>query len=405
MTTLLLRNALLPSGTTTDVRCEGGLITGFDDDGRASETVELNGMLLLPAPAEPHAHLDKALLAERFPNHAGDLDGAIDAVRRAYRSMTIEDVFDRAMRSARDAIANGSTALRSHADCGADVGTRSVAALAQLRERLRGSADVQLVALAGFPSTGRAGAANRRALEQALELGVDAVGGIPSHEDDPVLAVDELARLAAESGLALDLHVDETLDRRVRTIEAVSDAVGRHGLGGRATASHCVSLGTQEPAIQHRIAGTLAGAGVAVVCLPQTNLYLQGRGSTARPRGLTALDALHAAGATVAAGGDNWRDPFNPLGRMDPYETASLLVAAGHLTPEAAFEAVTTQARSIMNLPATRLAPGYPADLVAIRARDTREAIAAGPPDRIVFHRGTLVSTTETVRHFYGTLA
>ena len=64
------------------------------------------------------------------------------------------------------------------------------------------------------------------------------------------------------------------------------------------------------------VAAEVAEAGVAVVTLPQTNLFLQGRDhATATPRGLTALRPLLEAGVTVAGGADNLQDPFNTMGR------------------------------------------------------------------------------------------
>ena len=51
------------------------------------------------------------------------------------------------------------------------------------------------------------------------------------------------------------------------------------------------------------------------------------------PRGLTAVAALREAGVNVAAGADNLQDPFNPVGRACPFETAGLMIMAAHLTP------------------------------------------------------------------------
>jgi cytosine/creatinine deaminase len=166
------------------------------------------------------------------------------------------------------------------------------------------------------------------------------------------------------------------------------------------TASHCVSLGVQPPEVAAKVAAAVAAAGIAVVCNPQTNLFLQARGHLSAPaRGLTALRPLLEAGATVAAGGDNLRDPFNIVGRADPLETASLLVTAGHLTPEEAFAAVTTGARAAMGLAPVRVEPGFPAELLAVRASSLADAIAGGS-SRVVIHRGRVVSRTTVTREF-----
>jgi cytosine deaminase len=152
------------------------------------------------------------------------------------------------------------------------------------------------------------------------------------------------------------------------------------------------------------VAKALASAGVALVVLPQTNLGLQGRGLDTRvPRALAPIGLLEEAGVLVAAGGDNWRDPFNPVGRIDPMETASLLVSAGHLTAARAYELVSTAARAVLGLPPAALGTGDVADLLAIRAAGLEEAVASGTEDRMVWRRGRLIADTQ-VRSFTGTI-
>jgi cytosine deaminase len=94
----------------------------------------------------------------------------------------------------------------------------------------------------------------------------------------------------------------------------------------------------------------------------------------------------------VAGGADNLQDPFNIVGRGDPLETAALLVMAGHLTPEEAYRAVSAGSRAAMGLEPVEIAAGSPAELVAVRAGSVREAIATAPADRVVIHRGRVVT-------------
>jgi cytosine deaminase len=116
-------------------------------------------------------------------------------------------------------------------------------------------------------------------------------------------------------------------------------------------------------------------------------------------RGLTALRPLLDAGVTVAGGGDNLRDPFNPLGRADPLETASLLVTAGHLTPEEAYAAVSAGARVAMGLPEVQVAAGFPAELLAVQAASLGEALAGGT-SRVVIHQGQVAARTTIHREY-----
>ncbi|MBO2455759.1 amidohydrolase family protein [Actinomadura barringtoniae] len=401
---LLLEQATTGDGGTTDVLLADGRIAALgpaaatDQRAAGADRLDLAGYLLLPSAVEPHAHLDKALLARRAPNPDGDLTGAITAIRAAYASMDEADVRSRATEALSTALTHGYTAVRSHVDVGTGIGPRALRVLTELRSRAAGLVDLQLVALAGAPIAGAAGRHNRRLLAQAVELGADVIGGAPALDPNPTAATRVLVRAAADAGLPVDLHLDETTDPQMLTLRAFADEVARQGLGGRATASHCVSLGQQDPDGCKEVCRALADSGVAVVTLPQTNLYLQGRAEPTRtPRGLTAVTPLRDAGVTVAGGGDNWRDPFNPLGRIDPFETAALLVAAAHLPVADAWTAVTAHARIALGLPPVALLPGSPADLLAIRASGLDEAVAGASQDRIVLRGGRVVARTSVV--------
>ena len=148
----------------------------------------------------------------------------------------------------------------------------------------------------------------------------------------------------------------------------------------------------QTEAVQARVAEKLAAAAISVVALPSSNLFLQGRDhQVAMPRALTPVRALRRAGVNVAAGADNLQDPFNPVGRGDCMETAGLMVMAGHVLPDEAYAMVSSRVRQLMGLAAAGTAVGEVADLVLVPARTTREAIAFGPPGRVVIRAGRVV--------------
>lgn len=401
--TVLLRGGVDASGTRVDVRCDPatGRIAAVGPDLTPAPTdalLDCFDMVVLPAPAEPHAHLDKALSAAAAPNPAGDLEGAI-AAWHAYRpSLTEEEILGRARAAAHELIAHGTTAIRTHVDVGPGIGLRGIAALRALREELAEQrlAQLQIVALISPPLTGPEGEENRALLTAALEAGADVAGGCPHLDPDPVGATAVALDAAEAVGAPIDLHTDETLNPRMLAVSDLARMVVERGFVAGAVASHCVALGVQPPHVQQAVARELAEAGVAVVSLPQTNLYLQARGdATAPARGITAVRALLDAGCVVAGGGDNVRDPFNCVGRSDALETAALLVAAAHLTPAEAYELVSAGARAAMGLPAVALVPGSPAELLAVRGASLADAIARGSEHRYVIHAGRCVARTE----------
>lgn len=389
MSGLLLRRARLADGRTVDVRCAGGVIAAVDTSVApepGDEIVDLADRLLLPAFVEPHAHLDKALTAERVPNPAGDLPGAIEAWMAYREHLTLDDIVDRAERAARIMLANGTTAIRTHVDTAENVGLRCVEALTIVKRRVADVMDIQIVAL-------MAPWDDHALLREAIAIGADVVGGCGHIAPDTTAEVHTVLGIAAELDRPVDMHTDENLRPTSADLRTMARWVRSTGFAHQVTASHCCSLGVQDAATQAATAAEVAEAGVAVVTLPQTNLYLQGRTlQTAVPRGLTALAPLHAAGVTVAAGGDNLHDPFNVMGRGDPLEAASLCVTAGHLSPEVAMEAVSTVGRRVLGLPAAGIAVGAAAELVALPARSVREAIGFAPGSRIVVHAGRVVS-------------
>jgi cytosine deaminase len=209
--------------------------------------------------------------------------------------------------------------------------------------------------------------------------------------------------VAQAKGLPVDLHADEVTDvdlpdDDLDIVELARQTLAR-GLRPTVTASHCVRLGMLPPSRLAPVLELVARAGLGVVTLPITNLYLQGRDHThAAPRGLTALHAILAAGIPLAAGADNVRDPFNPAGRADPFETTSLLQTAGHLTAEQALRAVTADARAVLGLPRAGVAPGDVADLMLVPDVDLGDVLAGVEDARLVLSGGRVVADTRVQR-------
>jgi cytosine/creatinine deaminase len=402
MPAAVLTGAKLLDGVVTDVLIIDGTITAVGDQldvPGGAETVDLAGYVLLPSGVEPHAHLDKAFLAELVLNETGDLYGAIEAMKASRHLTNREDTIERAERAARLMAVNGFSAIRSHADTTQENRLESIEALAEVKRRVADVIDLEIVTLSSWPVTGAAGAAQRSLLAEALDAGADLVGGCPHLEaytgaGDIESATDVFLQIATDHGCGVDLHTDETLDPNANGLDVLATRV-LAGFDLGATASHCVSLGQQPLDVQRATAERVAEAGISVVVLPHTNLFLQGRGLCPMPRGLTAISVLREAGVNVAAGADNLQDPFNPVGRACPFETAGLMVMAAHDLPVQAWRSVSTDAAKVMGR-RVEIAAGAPADVIAVRAGTVREAIAFGPSDRIVWRNGQRISITRT---------
>lgn len=403
MTDHLIRNVVDAAGRSLDVHLSSGRIAAVGanlsiDSSVVADEFDGHGWIVLPALAEPHAHLDKALTAHKVPNPKGDLMGAIEAwIGAAERGVFgLDEMTERAVAALTKLVASGVTLVRTHVNVGeSDSDLMHLRAIHAARRAMEHLVDVQVVALMHSPLSGPEGAGNRKALAAALEHGVDLVGGCPHLEDDGPGMIDVALSAATEAGVGVDLHVDETLDANMLTLRDLATAVIDRGFASPVAASHCVSLSMQPIGVQREVAARVAEAGVAIIPLPQTNLFLQGWDHhTAMPRGITPIDVLRDAGVVVAAGGDNVQDPFNPVGRSDPLETAALLVMAAHQKPEDAYDMVSNDVRRVLGRAVVDIEPGAPADLLLVRSRSVREAIADAPVDRRVYRAGRLVSVT-----------
>lgn len=394
----LLVNATLPDGSRCDVELQGDTVTAVLPAGTAAsrpaeETIDLSGYVLLTAPAEPHAHLDKALSWDLINPPMGDLGLAIASWRDYSAVMTVSSIADRARAAALLLVQNGTTAVRCHVDVlTGDDPLRGIRALVQVREELADIIDIQLAALAG-PSIPSAD------VEAALDLGVDLVGGAPHIGDDASADLQRLLAIAAARGIGVDIHTDENLNGAV-TLTEMALTVRDWPKSMPVTAGHCVRLGTLEHDELDAVIVEVLASDIGIVTLPITNLYLQGwEYPVSTPRGLTATRRLLDAGVRLAAGADNVRDPFNPVGRSDALETASLLVTAGHLTLTEAYAAVSDGARDVMNLPLAGVIVGAKAELLAVRGNNLADVVANAPADRFVIHRGRLIAHSETTHH------
>ena len=396
-----IKNATIADYGLVNVFIEDGKISSIspkDEILSASQTYDLGGWLLLPAMAEPHAHLDKALTADQVPNPSGELMGAINAWIAAAEkgTFTHENTVRRASEAMELLLVHGVTSVRSHVNVTEDIGISSLKALAEARHNFEGLIDVQIVALMNSPLTGPNSEGNVLALDKAIEFGVDFLGGCPHLEPYPKEMISYMLDLAESSGLGIDFHVDETLDINVLTLKELALQALDRDFQLPLSASHCVSLGMQSETIQREVSQLVSQAGISVFTLPQTNLFLQGRDHISQmPRGLTAIKSLQDQNVVLAAGADNVRDPFNTMGRSDPFETAALMVMAGHQTPQDAFDLVSVNARKAMGLEKAALEIGDVADFVAVEAPSLGTALADAPMNRRVFKQGILVAASD----------
>jgi cytosine/creatinine deaminase len=400
---LIFRRVNLPDGRTRfDVGIEGDHIAAVEQELRATAHQEIDGTdrLLSPPFVDAHFHLD-ATLSLGLPrmNRSGTLLEGIALWGELKPRLTHESVIARALAYCDMAVAQGLLAIRSHVDT-CDDRLLAVESLLEVKRRVAPYIDLQLVA---FPQDGLyRSATSERNLLRALDMGVEVVGGIPHFErtmTDGAASVRRLCEIAAERGLLVDMHCDETDDPYSRHIETLAAESKRLGLNGRVVGSHLTSMHSMDNYYVSKLLPLIADAGVAAVANPLINITLQGRHDTyPKRRGLTRVQELMNAGVTVAFGHDCVMDPWYALGSGDMLDVAHMAVHVGHLTAldsiRTCYEAVTVNAAKILRLDRYGIAPGNYADLVLLQAADPFEAIRLKATRLLVLRRGKIIART-----------
>jgi len=403
MLDLLVRNARLPDGRgPLDIGVSGGRIARLAPgiDGDAAETIDAGGRLVAPPFVDPHFHMDATLsLGQPRLNQSGTLLEGIALWGELKPLLTPEAVIERALRYCDLAVAQGLLAIRSHVDV-STAPLVGVEALLEVKRRVAPWIDLQLVA---FPQDGLYRAPEAEAnLMRALDMGVDVVGGIPHFErtmEDGARSVKRLCEIAAERGLRVDLHCDESDDPMSRHVETLAAETSRLGLGGRVVASHVTAMHSHDNYYASKLIPLIAESGMHVVPNPLINITLQGRQDTyPRRRGLTRVPELRAAGVNVAFGQDCTMDPWYPLGSADMLEVAHMGIHAIPMTSREAmawaFDSVTLGGAAAMGLPDPTLREGGPASMVILQARDPVEAVRLRATRLAVIRAGRVVART-----------
>jgi cytosine/creatinine deaminase len=391
---LVLNNVRIwGKGKLLDVAVTDGLIRAIGQ--QLGEGEDFSGRVLLPGFVESHCHLDKtmSLIDGGLQNHSGTLLEAIQSWYPSKITRPKEDFKRRAAYALNQAISKGTTFLRSHIDMDADKGLDVLEVMQELKEEFKDKLHLELAAL-GMPGTPEGDAL----MAEALQNGVDVVGGCPHITPDPIICMKSALDLAEKFDKPVDLHMDEDENPEVLDLDELAEMVKARGLQSRVTADHCCSLSVQPKRVQEKVIEQVAEAGINIISLPAVNLMLQGH-TEPMMRGLVPLKKLLEQNITVAVGSDNVRDLFQPMGNYDLLWQANLAVHAAHLISpeqrETALELVTTQPAKIVGLQNYGLEVGKQADMVVLDAYDLDTALAMMVPRLRVYKAGRLVYKQE----------
>ena len=403
---LIIKNANLSNDQTgVDIACKDGVIISIERgiNANAKKTIDAQGHLVSPPFVDPHFHMDATLsLGTPRMNVSGTLLEGISLWSELKPIQNVEQIIDRALRYCDLAVSMGIGAIRSHVDI-CDNSLKGVEALLEVQRKVAPYIELQLVA---FPQDGIFRDPNAKVnLINALDMGVNVVGGIPHFErtmQDGADSVKFLCEIAAERGLMVDMHCDESDDPQSRHIETLAFETSRLGLHGRVAGSHLTSMHSMDNYYVSKLIPLMAEAEIHAIPNPLINIMLQGRhDSYPKRRGQTRVPELKNAGINVGFGSDCVMDPWYSLGKADMLDIAHMGLHVGQLSSrldmEWCFDAVTLNSANIMGLEGYGLKRGCKADMVILQANDKIDAIRLRANRLFVIRAGKVISTTNPI--------
>lgn len=319
-----------------DIRIENGIFTeiGVDLESTDNEKViDARGKLLIPPFIDSHVHLDATLTAgDPEWNESGTLFDGIRIWSERKKTLSKKDVKQRAIQTLKNQASHGIQFVRSHVDT-TDPNFVALEALLEVKNEVRDFMELQLVA---FPQEGILSFPNGKELiKQAVQMGVDVIGGIPHFEFNRDYGVDSLkyiVELADKYDKLVDVHCDEIDDPNSRFLEVLATLAYESGLKDKVTASHTTAMGSYNDAYVYKLMRLLELSEINMVSNPLVNIHLGGRFDTyPKRRGLTRIKELLEHNVNVSFGEDDIKDPWYPMGDGNMLDPIHMGIHAGQI--------------------------------------------------------------------------
>ncbi len=404
MLDLIVKNAqLLDQIKSQDIAVKDGRIVEVQESicADSHKVIDAEHQLLTTPFVDSHFHMDSTL-SYGLPrvNESGTLLEGIALWGELRPTLTGDEIRQRALDLCQWSIARGTLAIRTHVDI-SDASLLAVDVLKDVQVQMRPWLDLQLVA---FPQDGYLRNPNaQQNLLRALDKGVEVIGGIPHFERtarDGYESVVQLCEIAADKGLMVDMHCDESDDPNSRFIEELAKQTHRLKMQDRVCGSHLTSMHSMDNYFVSKLIALIKESGVHAIANPLINITLQGRHDTyPKRRGMTRVQEMLATGINVAFGHDCVMDPWYSLGSHDMLEVAHMGLHVEQMTGQAqmrdCFDAITHNGARVMQLTSYGLTPGCHADFIILQCKSMVDALRLRPARLYVIRRGKIISKTQ----------
>lgn len=396
---LTLKNVRLETGfeydgdevvaTKTDlftVQMENGKFKAILPNAPGSKATDAKGLLMLPAFKDMHIHLDKTFYGgpwKAVRKRHGGVKGMI-ALEQKMLPELLKTSTERAEKLIELLQSCGSSFARSHVNIEP---TSKLDSLKNLQKALENKKQTFGAELVAFPQHGLYYTDSTALMKDAAQMGIDFIGGVDPYSVDGDIAksMDFTVKLALDYNKGIDIHLHESGESGLKTVEYLIDRVNENPvLKGKTFLSHCFVLGKLEPKKQEEVAEKLAHAGIGIVStIPFGGLIMP-------------IPTLMKYGVDVATGNDSIIDHWNTWG------TGSVLQKAQLMAQLYGFGTEFLLSRSL-KLATHKITPlddagkqqwpkaGDTANAVLIDASCSAEAVSRISPVKSLIHKGTKV--------------
>lgn len=309
------------TGTETKLFCieiEGGKIVKiFANNAQLANAVDAKGLLMLPAFKDMHVHLDKTLYGLPWQAHSPKRKTVADMI--AYEQEIIPELLKTSVERAElliNLLQNyGTTFARTHFNVDTTSGLRS---LENLEKALINKKETFCTELVAFPQHGLYYTDSAALMQEAAQVNCVAfVGGLdPSSIDKNIeKAIDFTVQLAIDNNKGIDIHLHDTGEEGMRTIEYLIEQIMKNpDLQGKTYISHAFALAHLAQKEVEEISEKLAQAKVGIVS------SVPFRGKIAMP-----IPTLIKYNVEVLVGNDNVQDYWSTFGTGNMLQKANLI--------------------------------------------------------------------------------
>uniref|UniRef100_F4CA59 Amidohydrolase n=1 Tax=Sphingobacterium sp. (strain 21) TaxID=743722 RepID=F4CA59_SPHS2 len=351
-----------------------------------AEAIDAKGLLMLPSFRDMHIHLDKTFYGENWQavrKRTGGVKGMI-----ALEQKILPDMLKNSTYKAEKLIellqSKGTSFARSHVNIEPTSKLDSLRHLQNALENKKNGFGAELVA---FPQHGVFYSDTVPYLKEAAKTDIDFIGGLDPYSIDGAIekTIDFTVQLALDHNKGIDIHLHESGESGLRTVEYLIDKVIENPrLKEKTYLSHCFVLGKLDASKQEEIAERLGAAGIGIVStIPFGGLIMP-------------IPILLKHKVKIMTGNDSIIDHWNTFGTGSVLQKANLAAQLYGYTTEFDLSRILKLATAgplPLNDQGVQQWPkvGDDANIVFIEASCSAEAVSRVSPVKSLIYQGNIV--------------